>query len=64
MQNETLFLIFDGAMILIAVATLTCFHPHILFPFLGERKTGGPNPGREEDSVEGQEVRIASKTCA
>lgn len=39
MQNETTFLILDGAMILIAVATLTAFHPHFYFPFLG-RKDG------------------------
>ncbi|KAH7173351.1 RTA1 like protein-domain-containing protein [Fusarium flagelliforme] len=37
MQNETTFLILDGAMILIAVWTLTIFHPYFFFPFLGKK---------------------------
>lgn len=36
MQNETLFLILDGAMILLAVMLLTLFHPALLFPFMGK----------------------------
>jgi hypothetical protein len=37
MQNETTFLILDGTMILIAVWTLTIFHPYFFFPFLGKK---------------------------
>ncbi|KAF4982361.1 hypothetical protein FZEAL_2013 [Fusarium zealandicum] len=36
MQNETTFLILDGAMILASVWTLTIFHPYFFFPFLGK----------------------------
>ncbi|KAF4453689.1 hypothetical protein F53441_3698 [Fusarium austroafricanum] len=36
MQNETTFLILDGAMILIAVWTLTIFHPYFFFPYMGK----------------------------
>lgn len=38
MQNETLFLILDGAMVLLAVLTLTVFHPAFFFPALGKGK--------------------------
>lgn len=37
MQNETTFLILDGAMILGAVIILTIFHPHFYFPYLGKK---------------------------
>lgn len=37
MQNETLFLIMDGAMILLSVLTLNFFHPAFFFPFLGKK---------------------------
>lgn len=37
MQNETTFLILDGAMILIAVITLTVFHPYFYFPFISKK---------------------------
>ncbi|KAM0270420.1 hypothetical protein ACHAQH_009455 [Verticillium albo-atrum] len=46
MQNETTFLILDGTMILIAVLTLTTFHPAFFFPFLGKGK--GRVPVEEE----------------
>lgn len=36
MQNETLFLIFDGGMVLIAVTVLCALHPAYLFPRLGK----------------------------
>ncbi|ROT42928.1 hypothetical protein SODALDRAFT_269840 [Sodiomyces alkalinus F11] len=36
MQNETLFLILDGAMILLAAMLLTVVHPALLFPFMGK----------------------------
>lgn len=38
MQNETLFLILDGAMIMFAVILLTLFHPALLFPFMGTKQ--------------------------
>lgn len=48
MQNETLFLIFDGAMILIAISCLTIFHPQFFFPFLSKKQdkkvSAGPPP--------------------
>jgi hypothetical protein len=37
MQNETTFLVLDGAMILIAVLTLTIFHPYFYFPFISKK---------------------------
>jgi hypothetical protein len=39
MQNETLFLILDGAMIFLAVAILCAFYPARLFPRLGESES-------------------------
>ncbi|KAM0330918.1 hypothetical protein ACHAQA_003874 [Verticillium albo-atrum] len=44
MQNETVFLLFDGTMMLLSVVLLTAFHPFHLFPFLGQKeqhKTAG-----------------------
>lgn len=38
MQDETLFLILDGAMILLAVSILCAFHPGLFFPRLGKAK--------------------------
>lgn len=38
MQNETLFLIFDGTMILLSVLALCIFHPAFFFPFMGTCK--------------------------
>ncbi|KAF3349506.1 hypothetical protein VdG2_02352 [Verticillium dahliae VDG2] len=52
MQNETLFLILDGAMILAAVLTLTVFHPAFFFPFLGKGK--GRVPVEDEAPAQGQ----------
>ncbi|UPK93262.1 hypothetical protein LCI18_004197 [Fusarium solani-melongenae] len=37
MQNETTFMILDGAMILASVWLLTIFHPHFYFPFLSKK---------------------------
>ncbi|KAM0424479.1 hypothetical protein ACHAPT_010404 [Fusarium lateritium] len=37
MQNETTFLILDGAMILASVLILTIFHPRFYFPFLSKK---------------------------
>lgn len=39
MQNETLFLILDGAMILLAVTILCAFHPALFFPRLGKSES-------------------------
>lgn len=45
MQNETLFLILDGAMILIAVIIICAFHPAHWFRRLGRAKyMTGPTP--------------------
>ncbi|KAL0938224.1 RTA1 like protein [Colletotrichum truncatum] len=38
LRNEPLFLVLDGAMILIAIGTVSIFHPWIFFPFLKESK--------------------------
>lgn len=40
MKNEATFLIFDGAMILIATILLTAVHPHFFFPFLSKKPAG------------------------
>lgn len=53
MQNETTFLILDGAMILIAVWTLTIFHPYFFFPFLG-KKGKAAEDAEKSHHVEGQ----------
>ncbi|KAJ4315286.1 hypothetical protein N0V84_008441 [Fusarium piperis] len=37
MQNETTFMILDGAMILASVWLLTIFHPRFFFPFLSKK---------------------------
>ncbi|SPO01499.1 related to phospholipid-translocating ATPase [Cephalotrichum gorgonifer] len=64
MQNETLFLILDGAMVLIAVILLTVFHPNYFFPFLSNNKekkfSAGPPPGTSGLDVEGYEMRTSS----
>ncbi|KAH7116597.1 hypothetical protein B0J13DRAFT_653072, partial [Dactylonectria estremocensis] len=38
LRNEPLFLGLDSAMILIAIGTVTIFHPYLYFPFLKESK--------------------------
>ena len=57
MQNETTFLILDGAMILIAVAVLTAFHPLFFFPFLSRKNT-------EKKSKKSAEVEAGGATTA
>lgn len=52
MQNETTFLILDGTMILIAILTLTIFHPCHWFPFLSKNKS------KKQDMVESQSDEI------
>ncbi len=39
MRNEPAFLVLDGVMILIAIGTVTIFHPFAFFPFLGVKKS-------------------------
>lgn len=46
MQNETTFLILDGAMILAAAIVLTVVHPYFFFPYLGDKDIVG-----KQDSV-------------
>ncbi|KAF5025566.1 hypothetical protein F66182_2374 [Fusarium sp. NRRL 66182] len=55
MQNETTFLILDGAMILAAVWILTIFHPYFWFPYLGNKKNNGTTA--EKSQTEGHEMR-------
>ncbi|KAM0330813.1 hypothetical protein ACHAQA_003768 [Verticillium albo-atrum] len=55
MQNETTFLILDGAMVLLAVLTLTTFHPAFFFPFLGKGKGRVPV---EEEVTEGEQPEM------
>lgn len=52
-QNETAFLILDGAMILGACIVLTVFHAHYLFPYLSKAK-------REEEkaAAQGEEIEL------
>ena len=63
MQNETLFLILDGAMILIAVGLLTIFHPNFYFPFLSKKKdkkaSAGLPPAENTLGVDGPEMSSA-----
>ncbi|KAF4452870.1 phospholipid-translocating ATPase [Fusarium albosuccineum] len=44
MRNETLFLVLDGGMVLLAIGAVTILHPCVFFPFLGvktkDRKEG------------------------
>lgn len=40
MRNEATFMIFDGAMILVAVLLLTIVHPLWFFPFLSKKPPG------------------------
>lgn len=64
MQNETLFLIFDGAMILISIGTLTIFHPNHFFPFLSKKAdkkvSGGVPPAEIEARVGAEEQEMSS----
>lgn len=64
MQNETLFLIFDGAMILISIGTLTIFHPNYFFPFLSKKAdkkvSGGVPPAEVEAGVGAREQEMES----
>lgn len=54
MQNETTFLIFDGAMILLATLLLTVVHPHFFFQFLSIKPAGFGDKGRASDSQDEQ----------
>ncbi|KAM0553087.1 hypothetical protein ACHAPJ_007635 [Fusarium lateritium] len=54
MQNETTFLILDGAMILISVWTLTIFHPYFWFPYLSKKTKNDIDA--EKPRAEGQET--------
>ncbi|KAK1997108.1 RTA1 like protein [Colletotrichum falcatum] len=38
LRNEPLFLVLDSTMLLIAIGTITVFHPYMYFPFLKESK--------------------------
>ncbi|KAK1967854.1 hypothetical protein LY78DRAFT_655835 [Colletotrichum sublineola] len=38
LRNEPLFLGLDSTMLLIAIGTITIFHPYLYFPFLKESK--------------------------
>ena len=53
MQDETLFLIFDGAMILLSISCLTVFHPQFFFPFLSKgadkKILAGVSPAESDD---------------
>lgn len=61
MQNETTFLILDGAMILLAVLTLTVFHPCFFFPFLGRKDVSAPvNEFEATNNVDGGDVETRS----
>lgn len=64
MQNETLFLIFDSTMILIAVGTLTIFHPNYFFPFLSKKAdkkvSGGVPPAEVEARIGVEEPEMGT----
>ncbi|MBE3041379.1 RTA1 domain-containing protein [Candidatus Bathyarchaeota archaeon] len=55
MQDETVFLIFDGAMILISISCLTIIHPQFFFPFLSkgvDKKISAGVPPAESNDYE------------
>lgn len=54
MRNEATFMVFDGAMILIAVLLLTIVHPLWFFPFLSTKPPGfgPPKKGLKHGSIE------------
>ena len=62
MQNEPLFLVFDGAMILISIACLTIFHPNSFFPFLSKKKDKKVSAGLppSENPMGGADYEMAS----
>lgn len=69
MQNETTFLILDGAMVLLAVTILTAFHPLFFFPFISKKDDKKPKAPAEEAGArvagpegEQQEMRDVSNT--
>lgn len=54
-RNEKLFLILDGAMILLSVFSMTAFHPTLFFPFMGppvEGTTRLPSSASTSENVE------------
>lgn len=57
MQNETSFLILDGAMILLAVLLLTVIHPAFFFPFLAKKPPGFGTKKVGTDRQGGVELR-------
>ncbi|KAM0327522.1 hypothetical protein ACHAQA_005812 [Verticillium albo-atrum] len=50
MRNEATFMIFDGAMILLAVLFLTAIHPRTFFPFLSVKPPGFVTPKKGSNS--------------
>ncbi|KAH7311524.1 RTA1 like protein-domain-containing protein [Stachybotrys elegans] len=54
MRNEPLFLVFDGAMIFIAVLTVTVLHPQRCFPFLGLKARDRPSNSPSEVEMQGR----------
>ncbi|KAL9950114.1 hypothetical protein D7B24_004286 [Verticillium nonalfalfae] len=48
MRNEAVFLVLDGAMILIAIGSVTAFHPYKFFPYLGMKTLKEKNVSTQE----------------
>ena len=49
MKNETLFMILDGALLMLACGALTIFHPAVWFPFMSKR---GRNTEQQHTELE------------
>jgi hypothetical protein len=60
MRNEAEFIVLEGVMIVIAVATLTIFHPGYCFPALGNTIGKKKNAAREK-SIEDSDVEMMSQ---
>jgi len=60
MQNETLFLILDGAMILFAVLTLTIFHPAFFFLALGRAGFSFSRKNKKSAAESGESTEMDS----
>ncbi|KAF3358305.1 hypothetical protein VdG1_02791 [Verticillium dahliae VDG1] len=48
MRNEAVFLLLDGAMILVAIGSVTAFHPYKFFPYLGMKTPKEKNMSTQE----------------
>lgn len=61
MQNEATFMVFDGALLMLACGTLTMFHPAIWFKFMSKKLKKGT---KQDSDIEMSVTRVPEQSAA